>query len=211
MKTFIAVLFACTVIGSSAFAGSGTKIQCWTDDEGQRACGDSVPPKYSHKEREIINEQGVLVEQKPRARTPEERVEEENERKRVAEEARKAERQHAYDRYLLESYQSVSDLEKTREERVKALETRMEIVQRAIESGQAQLDALVARKQSLQKGNFPPDKRLEQQIKEYRRAIIENPKALQQLKLERERIITQFDSDIARYQELTHSAASATP
>jgi hypothetical protein len=194
MNRSLVAAVALLCISTAAF---GQKIQCWTDENGQRSCGDSVPPKYADRERQEINERGIATKQVPRAKTPAEQIAEEQDQA-----AKAAQRQKAYDRYLVESYRSVKDLEKARQERLAALDTRIVLVQKAIASGQQQLDALVARKQSLQKNNFPVDKKLEEQIKEYRRAIIENPKALEQLNIEREKVETQFTADIARYHEL---------
>jgi len=66
----IAALVA-VALCSTASAGSG-KIQCWTDEHGQRACGNSVPAQYADKERSVLNERGQVVETKPHATTLEE-------------------------------------------------------------------------------------------------------------------------------------------
>jgi anti-sigma28 factor (negative regulator of flagellin synthesis) len=199
-----------SVAACTAWAGT-KRIQCWQDNHGQRVCGDSVPPEDSSKERNVFDEQGRMVETRPRAPTPAEQVAAEKARAAEAERAKQAERQHAYDRYLLESYQNVQDLEQTRDQRLKALEVRMELVKKAIASGQQNLDALVARKQELQRQGQPIDKGLEAQLKDARRASIENPKALEALNTEHTRIQTQFDADIARYQLLKEAAAAQQP
>ena len=194
-----------TLFALPAFAGG--RIHCWVDENGQRMCGDSVPPKYAGTAREAINPRGVPVEQTPRALTPEEQVEAEKAKAKAEAEAKAAQHQRAYDRYLLESYSNVGDLEQQRDARVSALDTRIELVKKAQDTGQAQLDALVARKQQLQKENKPIDKKLEQQIQEYRRAVMENPKALDALNHERDKVMKQFDTDIARFRELRHEPA----
>ncbi len=201
----IAFAFTLALVALPAVAGN-KHIQCWIDDRGQRMCGDSVPPKYAGTAREGMNNRGVPVEQTPRALTPEEQVEAEKAKVRAEAEARAAEHQRAYDRYLLESYSNVGDLEKQRDTRVSALDTRIELVKKAQESSQAQLDSLVARKQQLQKENKPIDKKLEQQVQEYRRAVMENPKTLGALKHERDKLMKQFDTDIARFRDLRHEA-----
>lgn len=199
------------VASTASVAGPGGRIQCWTDEHGLRACGDSMPPQYSGKERNVLNKQGQVIEVMPRAPTPEEMQAAEKARAAEAERLKQAEHQHAYDRYLLESYQTVQELESTRDQRLRALEVRMELVQKAIKSGQEQLDALVARKQELQKQGKPIDKNLEAQLRDYRRAVIENPKALQQLQIEHDKVTAQFASDIARYEELKQVSTLPPP
>jgi hypothetical protein len=56
-------VFAAIVLSSTAFAGSA-RIQCWTDDQGHRACGNAVPTQYANKEREVFNARGRVVETK---------------------------------------------------------------------------------------------------------------------------------------------------
>ncbi len=158
-----------------------------------------------------MNNQGVLVDTKPRAPTDEEVKAAEEARKRAAEEERQAQRQHAYDRYLLESFQSTRDLEDTRDARVKALDMRIELATKAMNDARTQLDSLVARKQLLQRDSKPIDKKLEAQIQEYRKAIIENPKALEQLHVQREKLLAQFENDLARLRELRHETTAAQP
>jgi len=46
--------------------------QCWTDENGNTACGDVVPPQHSQKGFKELNPQGALVDQVGRAKTPEE-------------------------------------------------------------------------------------------------------------------------------------------
>lgn len=208
MKNPIALLVVLGLWSSMPALAAGTKVQCWTDEEGRRACGDVVPPRYADKERDIMNKQGVLIDTKPRAPTAEEVQAAEDARKRAAEEEREAQRKHAYDRYLLESFQSTRDLEATRDARLKALDTRIELATKAMNDSQAQLDSLVAHKQLLQRESKPIDKRLEGQIQEYRKANIENPKALENLRVQREKLMTQFDNDIARFRELRHETAA---
>lgn len=205
------ILILALILGSSAAWADKSRIQCWTDDKGQRACGDAPSPKDAIKERNVINGQGQVVQTWPRAPTAQEQ--EDAEKAKVVEErrAKEAARQHAYDRYLLESYESVQDLQDTRDQRLQALEVRMELVQKAIVSSQQQLDGLVARKQDLQKQGKPIDKGLEGQLKDYRRAVIENPKALEALKIEHDRVTAQFDADIARYQQLKQASSAAPP
>jgi len=66
-----AVTAAVALLGSTAWAGS-SRIQCWTDDQGHRACGNAVQAQYADKERQVLNERGQVVETKSHAPTIEE-------------------------------------------------------------------------------------------------------------------------------------------
>lgn len=197
-----------TLICLAGPLAAATQVQCWTDEHGRRACGDVIPPQYAGKAREVFNEQGVVVEHKERARTAEEQAADEAARAQADRDAQKAQQQHAYDRYLIETYRDVHDLEETRDARLHALDARITVVQKAIADGDATLEGLNARKQALQKESKPVDKALERQIQDYRRTTAENPKALQQLQIERDKVNTQFGDDIARYLQLKQEPAA---
>ena len=35
------------------------RIKCWTNSEGVRECGNTIPPEYAQKSHEEVSEQGV--------------------------------------------------------------------------------------------------------------------------------------------------------
>jgi hypothetical protein len=200
MKTNLSVLAICASLLQPAFAAG--KVLCWTDENGHRACGDRVPPKYADREREVINRRGVTVDTKAREKTAEEAAAEVVARQRVEEQEMQRRKQAAYDRFLLETYQSVAELEQTRAERVAALQTRLTLSEKAAKNSQATLDALHAQAAQLNKEGKPVDRKLEAQIRDYLRALGENVKAVEHLKSERDTIDAQFTRDIERYKEL---------
>src|SRR3546814_4544232 len=78
------LLLAMTLVGggllsTSAIAAGG--VQCWTDNQGHRACGDTVPPQYAKQQREVFDEQGRVRQVKPREKTEAEVAAEEADRK----------------------------------------------------------------------------------------------------------------------------------
>jgi predicted nucleic acid-binding Zn-ribbon protein len=181
------------------------KIECWTDDKGQRMCGDRVPPEYADKERKVMNERGIVVETKRRAKTPEEIAGEE----RKAKEAEEAKKRAEYDRALLENFRSTKDLEAMRDDRLSLLDSRIASSQKSLADNENSLKGLQERAEALQKEGKPVNERLEKQIKQFTRAVKDNQKALERYQREREEIRAKFDSDIARFNELRPPAAPA--
>ena len=56
-----------------AFSGpANARIKCWTNQEGVKECGNTVPPEFAQKEHKEVSEQGVVMEEKERAKTEEE-------------------------------------------------------------------------------------------------------------------------------------------
>ncbi len=183
------------------------KIQCWTDNQGQRMCGDRVPPEYADKERKVMNDQGVVVETRRGAKTPEELAEEERKAKEAADVKKRAE----YDRALLESFRTVKDIESMRDERLILLDGRLAASNKSLADNEEALKNLQERADALQKAEKPVDERLAKQIKQFTRSLKDNQRSIENNAREREAIKTKFDADIARFNELRPPAATAAP
>ena len=119
----------------------GRKVQCWTDDKGQRMCGDRVPPEYADKERKVINQKGYVVETKKGARTPEEIAEDERKNKEAEDAKKRAE----YDRALQQTYRNVKDIEMMRDERLASLDSRIRITETNLTDTEKVLEDLKGR------------------------------------------------------------------
>ena len=190
-----------TAVGSGARPAAAQQkksIQCWTDDKGQRMCGDHVPPEYAGKERKVMDGRGVVVETRKASMTSDE-IAEEARKKTEAEEARK---RAAYDRALIENFRSTKDLEGMRDERLSLLDSRIASSTQSLADNQNSLGDLLERAETLKKEEKPANVRLERQIKQFTRAVKDNQKALANYQREREEIQTKFDSDIARFNKL---------
>lgn len=205
MKQIALGILMAAVLAAPAAAQDKKRIQCWTDDKGQRMCGDRVPPEYADKERKVMNERGVVVETKRGAKTQEEIAEE----ARKVKQAEEAEKRAAYDRALLENYRSTKDLETMRDERLSLLDSRIASSKKSLADNENSLKGLQERAETLKKEGKPVNERVEKQIKQFTRAVKDNLKALESYQREREEIQTKFDSDIARFNELHPPAASA--
>jgi len=189
---------------AQAAQSSGLKqIQCWTDDKGNRMCGDSVPPQYAKKEREYFNGQGVVVSKKSRELTPEEAAEEKRKTDEAAAELKRIQEQAAYDKFLTDTYGSSKELEAARRLREQTLDGRIGLAQKAIADTEKTLADLRGRVASINKaGKKPPDKYLLDQIKKFETSLADNKTAVTHLQQEKEKMVAKFNQDIARYQVL---------
>jgi len=187
-------------------------IQCWTDDKGQRMCGDNVPPQYAGKKREVINDRGVVVETKRGALTPEEQAE----AARKAKEEEENKKREEYDRSLLETYRSVKDIENMRSERLSMIDARIAATSKIKEENEMSLKGLQDRADALAKDNKPVDDKLARQIKQYEKSVAESATSLDRMKSERQQTDSTFTRDLHRYAELRgikldQPAAAAAP
>jgi hypothetical protein len=197
MLTNLAV--ALLMAAPAAHAG---KLVCWTDDKGQRACGDRVPPQYAKKERQILDAQGRVIDTQDRQKTPEEIAE--IERKAAAEAAEK-ERfkvQEKYDRYLLQTFATANELEGARDARLRALQAQMNINDKAIADTEKSLKSLQDRAAAQKKDGKEPDAKLQKQIADFQKSLEESRKARAQRSKDAEEITAKFAVDIERFQLL---------
>ena len=108
-------MFCLGGLGLAATSVAAQEIYCWKDDAGTTVCGDSVPPDQARFDRNVRNEQGIILRFEEGEITPEEqeailaRIRAEEEAKRALEESSR------YDRMLLDSYEDVDDIEARRD------------------------------------------------------------------------------------------------
>jgi hypothetical protein len=183
-------------------AAGGKKIQCWTDEKGNRSCGDHMPPQYAKQEREIFNQQGVVVGKKARQLTPEEVVEADRKAAQAAAAQKHADEQAAYDRFLTDTYGSVTELESARDARLQIIDGRSNLAKKSISDSQATLTDLRSRVDAAKTAGKNPDARLLKQVKKFEDSLADNTNAATQLQKEREQTLTKFSQDIERYKQL---------
>lgn len=183
------------------------KIQCWTDAQGNRACGDHVPPEYAKQERQVIDRQGRVVDTRQREKTADELAAEEKAATEAAESKSRADKQAAYDRFLVDSYSSVKDLERARNERLATLDGRMNLANQSIDGSAKSKEDLQKRIDVMLKKGRPVDLP-QKQLREVEKTLRDNRAAIEQMQKDRERVCGDFLRDIQRYQELTMGSSA---
>jgi hypothetical protein len=86
----------------------------WVDDEGVKHYGDSIPPEYADKPKEVLNEQGVAVDQLDGKKSEQQLADE----AAAAELELQKDLQRRADKALLATYISVAEIEMHRDRRV---------------------------------------------------------------------------------------------
>lgn len=221
-KLILMALLATMMVAPTVEAGTvGKKIQCWNDKNGNRMCGDRVPPEYAGEQREVLQD-GRVVETRRGAKTPEEIAEEE----RLRVEAEEAKRRAEYDRSLLESYRNMKDIENMRDERLAMLDSRIRAAEKSTLENQKTLEDLRARQASAKaadpaaapaaapasdKTAEPKTDKLTRQVRQYQKSLVDSQKSLERLKNERAQTEAKFDSDMKRYNELSPPVAKKKP
>ena len=177
----------------------------WVDKNGERHYGDAVPPEYAQVERRVLNAQGIEVQHIEALKSAQQQAEQRRREQEIAQRAQ-------HDHFLLTTYTSTKDIERLRDERLNQVDGQIKATNAYIELLQTRLKALQERAMHFKPYNTKPDARrmpddlteelvrASNDVRTQRRAVENHPR-------EQVTVRTQFESDIARYRELTANSA----
>lgn len=187
----------------------------WVDDDGVVHYGDSIPPEYADKPKEIINEHGVTIDHIRGKKTAEE-----IESERVAAElALQKELQNRADRALLATYQSVDEIEMHRDRRIELFQAQSRVTELYLRNLDRRLAQLKEESSRFRPYSSDPsaemvDPRLVKEIKDTEATIVRHQRNLEKYQRDERDIIERFDGDIHRFKNLkglTITTAQAVP
>lgn len=178
-------------------ASAGAKIVCWTDDKGQRVCGDRVPPQYAARERQVLDPSGRVVETIERQLTDAERAAQQQQKQAAADADRRMREQAAQDHYLLLTYASVADFMSIRNERLESIDRQIRIAGNAVSKAEGVLAALRE-----QQAAAPDDAEIRTRIEQFQVSHSDSRKSLATLMKEREAACAEFSRNVQRFQLL---------
>jgi hypothetical protein len=191
----------------SASVASAQRMYRWVDENGVVRYGDRVPPEYADRDRTILNAHGVPVAREEGALTDEERRE--LERRRAEEAAAREARAEVArrDRMLLETYLTVSDIERLRDARLEMLESQVTVTEIYLSDLTERLEKLradAARYKPYNDSKEAPEipEQLAIEIASTEASIASYRRTIEQTRGEQARLKEQFDSDIERFKVL---------
>ena len=204
VKLLLPALMLALVAGAAAAqADKQKKLYRWVDKNGQVHYGDSVPAEYAEQDREVLNRQGVSIGREEGTITPEEAA-----AKAAADKAARDEQKRKLrDRVLLQTYQSVQELEILRDNRLELVDAQLTIQEQSLSNlraQRAQIQRVAARYAPVNTGAdaepLPED--LASDLEQSANDIQTQETNLMRRREERENIRKTFEADIARYKEL---------
>ena len=193
---FIFLMCACISVQSA------TKIKCWTNKDGVRECGTSVPPEYAQQGHETLNEQGRVISETQRAKTKEEIAEQERLAAIEREKKQAEEEQKRKDKVLLDTYTKVADIEEMRDDKVRVIESRITLTKSRIDKTQADLDKRIQTAANAERDGKKPNAALLEDIETLRKRIKSNQEFIAERQKEIETVKASYNADIERYKEL---------
>lgn len=174
------------------------------DGSGQTHYGDRLPPACAGYDTEVLNERGMLVRMIEGERTRAARIE----REAAESKARKEREVRAQrDRMLIDTYLTVADIERLRDQRIELLVSQYKVTEQSIKNlreRQARLEQQIARyKPYSDKSTAPPlpDHLAEEMVntvngtRVYAESLVKN-------KQEQAAVKSTFEADIRRFKEL---------
>ncbi len=138
---------------TATFAQAG--LYRWVDENGVVHFGDRIPAKYAKIEREIYSSQGVVIDVLPAEKTKEELVAEELQRQLALEQERLSKLSALRDKTLLVSYNTVKDIERTRDEKLAVTFSQIDLLNLNLENLRQQKESLTVRTDIVAKGSSP--------------------------------------------------------
>lgn len=178
------------------------KFKCWTNAEGVRECGESVPPEFAQEGHEVLNQKGNVVSEQERALTAEE-LEEAQKQKAAEEEKLAAEKElKRQDAILLQTYTKAEDIERMRDEQILALESTIKVTNARTEKIKADLDKRVAAAAAEERAGKTPNEKLLANIDSLKKQLANNDEFVAEKHKEQETLRTEYDQKITRFKEL---------
>lgn len=178
------------------------QFKCWTNSEGVRECGESVPPEFAQEGHEVLNQKGDVVSEKDRAKTTEEleaaQQQAAAEKERLAAE-KETKRQ---DAILLQTYTKVEDIERMRDEQLLALESTIKVTNARNDKIRVDLDKRVAAAAAEERAGKTPNEQLLKNIDSLKKQVANNEAFVADKHKEQEMIRAEFEQRITRFKEL---------
>lgn len=195
------------VLGLAALPTHAGKLYKWVDDSGQIRYGDRIPPQYAKIKNETLSEQGIVVETKAAAKTPEQLAEEERQAALKAEQERIRVEAARKDSILLDTFTNEDEMIMTRDGKIEAIEAVIRVTNDRTEKNKLRLADMKLRAANMERSGKALPKKLLRTITETRAQIESNTRYIANRSVEQQRIREKFEADIKRFRELKTSQA----
>lgn len=211
------LLAASTLALSLSSTAQAGKLYKWVDEHGKIHYGDRIPPEYAKRERKTLNQQGITVDVKERAKTAEEIAEQERLAKLEAEQERLRKEQAAKDRILLDTFSNEDEMVMTRNGKVDAIGAIIRVTKGRIGKQTARLGELTSEAAQMERGGKAVPARLHEEIANTKQQIRDNESYIAQKEQEQQELRDRYEVDIERFRaimaerEKAKAAAAAQP
>lgn len=203
-RTMKGIALLCILAAPSAMA---EQFYRWVDENGTVHYGDSIPPRFSKGNREVINDRGIRVKTLPAEKSAEDLEKDQRQTALEEQERERADAQRNRDEVLLSTYLSVQEIEALRNRRKELLDGRIRVTEIYLDTLRNKLTGLQKDAARFQPYNTDPDARpihenLARELSNTLSSIIVYEKTLAETHHQQMQMVTKFDKDISRFREL---------
>ncbi|MFT5349707.1 MAG: hypothetical protein ACI909_000425 [Planctomycetota bacterium] len=178
------------------------RFKCWTNNEGIRECGETVPPEYAQKGHQELSEQGMVLEKKDRAKTEEELAEDARQAEIAVAQKKIQDEQMLQDKILLDTFVSIADIEAGRDDKLTVIESDITLTNKRNEKTQEDLDKRIEAAAKAELGGNAPNEALLKDIDLLRTRIENNNAFIENKSKEHDAVKAAADEDIVRFKRL---------
>jgi hypothetical protein len=205
LKNTVWTLCAVLLLASPGFAAwagttNGRTLYKWVDDQGVTHYGDQIPPEYAAQEKQVINSQGVEISRLEAQKTPEQLALEDQKKL-------DAQQKENRDRNLLNTYATVGEIERLRDQRVTLLSDQVKVTSSFLEVLNGKLKKLRLSAMHFKPYNSDPvappmPDQIAEDLVRVGNDIHTQEQNLRAKSAEEATMRKQFESDIERFKEL---------
>jgi hypothetical protein len=203
LKQLAWVVCAWIALGAAALAAdtsSGRKVYQWVDEHGLTHYGDRIPPEYASQEHRVINGQGIELEHTEAQKSVEQLADDEKKKLDAVQRANR-------DRNLLNTYVSVQEIERLRDQRLSLVSDQIKVTGQFLDNLNKKMSGL--RLASARFKPYSPDPNAPRMTDQMAEDLVRvgsdirtQEENLREKRSEAAAMSHQFDSDIARFKEL---------
>ena len=204
MRNLLSIIAVLVLLPLAATADEKThKLYRWVDSEGVVHFGDTIPPRYTDLERQVVNDHGITVGVMRAKRTAEEIAE--DQRQEDLRQARELQRRQ--DMALLATYMSVDEILLHRDRRVELFQAQARVTELYLNNLGRRLDKLEEEASRYQPYSTDPDAEiidpdLAGDLVTTRDTIERHQANLQRFQEDEHSIVARFDGDVDRFKKL---------
>lgn len=209
MKRQPLIILIVTAVLAAAAAGASAqqRLYRWVDSEGVVHYGDRVPPEFANRDRDVLNDQAVLIGFEEGEVTAEERAEIARQRALEVERQTARDSEARRDRMLLATYLTVADIEDLRDRRLELIGSQIRVTELYLTNLRKRLLALEREASpfspySSKEGAAPVPADLATEIRRAQASIALYEQTLERSRTEQESLRAAFALDIIRFKEL---------
>jgi len=202
MRLIVIAITLCFLVPLASQAQEEKKIYSWEDD-GVVQYGDSIPPEFSEKRKQVYNEQGIVVDELEGRKTPEQIAAE------LAAEKLEVQKelQHRADTALLATYNTVDEITMHRDRRIELFQAQARVTELYLRNLRRRLAVLEEDAHRYKPYSSDPaapvvDPELVLEIKHTKESIVRHEKNLLKYQMDEQQIKERFEGDINRFMAL---------